>query len=133
MSSLRSYSYEEVERLFFDALAAIAQQERTVIARYGIFLGNSLYPMNDQVYATPGHARNSLYHNLSNMIRFLNYRSGNQQYAGLMQWFKEHRADGKRRLVDAAIAAGLVSIKEVVTVQGSRQQERQPLGVGIAG
>ena len=50
-----------------------------------------------------------------------------------MQWFKEHRADGKRRLVDAAIAAGLVSIKEVVTVQGSRQQERQPLGVGVAG
>lgn len=131
-----AYSLEEVQQLFFDALRSLAKrhEEEKHSPGYAIFLGDSLYPMNDQVFSTPGHARNSLYHNLSSIV-WCNAPQGREEgsrliYSSLGQQLSDPH--NKRKLVDAALAAGLISFKPVVLIQGQRPPPLQTFG-GVGG
>ena len=111
--------------LFCAIVAAKAAQQRNdaITPKYAVFLGDDLHPVTDDMYRRPGDARK----NLNRLVDFWLWYYGrhnqeNPSAEDCRRVWQLIEADprAKKKLVDAAIARGLVSIKEVVPAQGRR-------------
>lgn len=97
--------------------------------QYALFLGSHQTPYDNDVHDKPGFARNSLYNKLSELIRRGMLSGGTwlnqpvQQceiYYAVCQAISYRRSDLKKRLVDLALAEGVLRIEPLQThaVQG---------------
>lgn len=117
------------EQVIEQAMAALriaaGRPEPERSTQYAIFLGQHQAPYDNDVFAKPGFARNSLYNKLSEIIRqgmfpepamWLN-DSGEvrrREYWTLCQAIGYRNVGVKKKLVDQALAEGLIRIEPVV-------------------
>ena len=118
------------EQALEQAMAALrivaGQPEPEASVQYAIFLGRHQLPYDDDVFSKPGFARNSLYNKLSEILRrgmfpgddWMNNDPGGvrlRQYQALCRAIGFQRTAGlKKKLVDMALAEGLIRIEPIV-------------------
>lgn len=116
---------QAIEQAMAALRIAAGQPEPERSAQYAIFLGQHQTPYDNDVFAKPGFARNSLYNKLSEIIRrgmfpdpamWLNDpgETRRREYWALCQAVGYRNAGVKKRLVDQALAEGLIRIEPVV-------------------
>lgn len=116
------------EQALEQAMAALriaaGQPEPEASVQYAIFLGRHQLPFDDDVFSKPGFARNSLYNKLSEILRrgmfpgedWMNNDPGEvrrRQYWALCQSIGYRNPGLKKRLVDMALAEGLIRIEPI--------------------
>lgn len=114
------------EQVLEQAMAALrvaaGQPEPTPSVQYAIFLGQHQLPLDDDVFTKPGFARNSLYNKLSELIRRGMFpgdtwlpadHAGRNRYGSICQAIGYRTPDVKKKLVNMAIAEGLIRIEPI--------------------